>query len=387
MGDHSDIVGGSTARRVINCPASVLRSRGRKNPPGLAAMEGTALHAAMNLELMGIPSIGMEVPVEDERGATVMFVITPALYHECVAPALAMVQSVRDKFPRSTVQCEQVVAFPGLPGVFGRTDLCNYVPDAKEPGRAPDRLAAVVDFKFGRREPHAEDQMAFYTCCLCNDETGIRPQQLAGVAQVVIAPRVSSEPIFYKSLLAKDLADFANRLTAAVALAEIPGLPGTPGDHCRFCPAADTCPERIAEVRDAVARSPAGQGAEDRRALLILAKRCIDWAEAVMADTKDAMMRGAQVTGFGLGVRGTRVWKDQERAALSLRAQGVEPFEQSMISPAQAEAAGADLGEGDTALARTIDSKPAVVAVPMRGFRPYQPPGAGVKGTKMPEVK
>ena len=130
---HSNIVGGSTAKRVINCPGSVaLVAKMPPKPSSEHADRGTLLHNAIAtiLESMDADVIGMKY--EDQ-------VLTQELYDDKIMVALALLDEV-DPDKEMEYEVETRVDFGDLlPGVFGSTDLI---------GRIDDR-AIVLDWKFG----------------------------------------------------------------------------------------------------------------------------------------------------------------------------------------------------------------------------------------------
>lgn len=135
MAPHSNIVGGSTAKRVIACPASVkLAQQMPPKPSSKYADEGTLLHNIMDAVLMD----GRKP--EDFIGTTLNDVtVTEELIEDKVARALAALIEI-DPACEMEYECETIVGFGGaLPDVFGSADLI---------GRIGNR-AIVLDWKFG----------------------------------------------------------------------------------------------------------------------------------------------------------------------------------------------------------------------------------------------
>ena len=132
---HSNIVGGSTAKRVINCPASVKLVQ--QMPPQAEsehAARGTLLHnvIAELLEFDKKPAQCLGAQYKDQ-------ILTPELLDEKIIPALALLDEV-DPEKQMEYMVETRVGFGDfLPGVFGSTDLL---------GRKGKR-AIVLDWKFG----------------------------------------------------------------------------------------------------------------------------------------------------------------------------------------------------------------------------------------------
>ena len=115
---HSKIVGGSTAKRVMNCVGSVaLVDKMPPKPSSDFADRGTLLHNAMPLILEGAPPesvIGMTYEKQ---------VLTQELYEEKILPALAALDKI-DPDKQMEMAVESEVNFADLlPGVFGSADV------------------------------------------------------------------------------------------------------------------------------------------------------------------------------------------------------------------------------------------------------------------------
>jgi hypothetical protein len=135
LAQHSNIVGGSTAKRVINCPGSVaLVQQMPPKPSSKYADEGTLLHHAIAAILE------TDKPPQEYVGAEFNGLeLTEDLMERKLLPALAALDVIDpDKVMEYAV--EQVVGFGNvLPGVFGSADLV---------GRIGNR-GVLVDWKFG----------------------------------------------------------------------------------------------------------------------------------------------------------------------------------------------------------------------------------------------
>ena len=133
--NHSTIVGGSTAKRVISCPASIdMVAKMPKLPSSKFADEGTLLHDAISqiLDCKATPEsvIGMVY-----EGIT----LTQELYDDKIAVALAALDEI-DPDKQMEFAVESSVNFGDLlPGVFGSADLLGRI----------GKKAIVLDWKFG----------------------------------------------------------------------------------------------------------------------------------------------------------------------------------------------------------------------------------------------
>ena len=135
MAAHSNVVGGSTAKRVLACPGSVALVRTMPpQPSSVHADTGTLLHNTIAAiletgkdpqEFLGVTYNGIE--------------LTEDLMERKLLPALAALDEIDpDKMMEYAV--EQVVGFgAALPGVFGSADVV---------GRMGKR-GILLDWKFG----------------------------------------------------------------------------------------------------------------------------------------------------------------------------------------------------------------------------------------------
>src|SRR5262245_953603 len=128
--------GGSSATRVLHCPASV--SLIEKVPPHLRrtsnyAERGTALHSAMAL------LIEEKRRIDDLVGEMLNnYVITPDDVENALRPTYSYVDALLNE-PGAAYYFEQRVEFPTIASSFGTSDLLARV----------GNTVHVIDYKFG----------------------------------------------------------------------------------------------------------------------------------------------------------------------------------------------------------------------------------------------
>ena len=132
---HSRVVGGSTAKRVISCPGSVaLCAAMPPKPSSKYADEGTLVHNVMDLILTTGQTPESFAGMEYEG-----IKLTQELIDEKVYPALRALDEI-DPNKEMEYATETKVGFGSfLPGVFGSTDLLGRI----------GRRAFILDWKFG----------------------------------------------------------------------------------------------------------------------------------------------------------------------------------------------------------------------------------------------
>jgi hypothetical protein len=321
---HSRIVGGSTAKRVIACPGSVaLVDKMPEQPSSKYADEGTLLHDAIAkvLESDVDPYTLVGTKLND-------VVLTEDLIENKLLVALAALDEIDPK-GEVEYEVESRVGFGSLlPDVFGSTDFI---------GRIGDR-AIVLDWKFGDGVAvSAEEnyQLLFYAAAsLRTPETAWAFQGAKEVELIIVQP-----PSVKRWLTTLDrVAAFEGELIGAVQAAMKPNAPLAAGDHCRWCTAKPICPVMTGAVDRALKEKLDVMPVEQ-------IAHYLDQVPMVEAFIKDLQQlahglleEGHAVPGWKLvNKRATRQWTDTDEAIAYLTMAGVEPFEEKIITPAAAE--------------------------------------------------
>jgi len=316
---HSDIVGGSTAKRVINCPGSVkLCQQVPPRPSSKYAEEGTLLHEAIHQIL-------------SNRASTDDFGLGDDLIDRKLRPALEALAEI-DPDAQLEFVTELRVHFGGfLANVFGSCDLI---------GRIRNR-AIVLDWKFGDGvavDAVENHQLMFYAAAAMRTEEA--RWAFEGVTEIEC---VIVQPPYVKRWITTPgrIKNFERELQNAVAIAHAPNPTLATGDHCRWCAAKAICPVLTGEADRALRTalntiSPEGYGNA-----LVIADRLEDWIKAVREQAQQALENGIVIPGFKLvPKRATRQWVNEEGARESLEQMGLdisELMETKLRSPAQLE--------------------------------------------------
>ena len=328
MADHSDIVGGSTAKRVIACPGSVQLCRKMPaKPSSVYADTGTLLHDAMALIL------GSDAPPTDVIGNEYEGIeLTEDLFDAKIVPALAALVEI-DPEGIMDICVEKVVGFgEALPGVFGSADVI---------GRIGNR-AIVLDWKFGDGvvvEVEENAQALFYAAAaMRTPETAWAFDGVAEIECVIVQPPFVKRWVTTPARVAK----FEKQLFAAVKTASRPEAPFAAGDHCRWCAAKPICPILSGGVMRALQTSLKALDADNLAAAVRDADVLENWIKDVRALAHQLLEQGLPVPGFKLvPKRATRQWVDEDQAkdTLSDFLTPEELMVTKLVSPAQAEKA------------------------------------------------
>ena len=323
--NHSNIVGGSTAKRVINCPASVkLVQQMPPRPSSEHADRGTLLHnvIAELLEFDKPPAQCLGAKYNDQ-------VLTQELLDEKMIPALQALDVI-DPDKRMEYMVETRVGFGDfLPGVFGSTDLL---------GRQNSR-AIVLDWKFGDGvlvDAVENDQLMFYAAAAMRTEASKWVFEDADEIELII---VQPPEIRRWTTTKARILSFEQDLAKAVKRAQQDDAPMQTGDHCRWCAAKPICPQMNGAVDRAVHQQIVNLDKEQLAAYLEKADVLEDWIKDLRALAFQVLESGGQVPGYKLvAKRGTRQWVSEKAATDFLINRMVEPYKPlELISPAQAE--------------------------------------------------
>ena len=321
---HSRIVGGSTAKRVINCPGSVaLVDKMPPKPSSKYADEGTLLHDTI-----------ADILTKDMHPAAYLgrkyaeIELTQDLIDRKLGVALAALDEI-DPEGNMDYAVESQVGFGDLlPDVFGSTDLL---------GRIGDR-AIVLDWKFGDGVPvEAEEnaQLLFYAAAAARTpKTAWAFKDATEVELIIVQP-----PSVKRWLTTLErVRAFEHELIQAVKTAMKPDAPLAAGDHCRWCAAKPVCPVMTGAVDRAIKAKiellPVDQIAHYLDQLPMI--------EGFLKDLQQLahglLEEGKAIPGWKLvNKRATRQWIDEDKVVAFMTQMGIEPFEEKLITPAAAE--------------------------------------------------
>jgi hypothetical protein len=325
MAAHSNVVGGSTAKRVMACPGSVaLVQKMPPQPSSVHADTGTLLHNT----IASILETGK--PPHEFLGATYNAIeLTEDLLERKLLPALAALDEIDpDKMMEYAV--EQVVGFGNaLPGVFGSADLV---------GRIGNR-GVLLDWKFGDGVAVSaeENPQALFYCAaaLRTTKTKWAFTDVEDIEIIIVQPPYVKRWVTTPARVKQ----FEAELMLAVRAAEQPDAPLAAGDHCRWCTAKTICPV----VSGAVARAARTAIKTVNVDRLAEALGQIDLLEGYIKDARDMAQQllenGVEVPGWKLvPKRATRKWVDDKKVLTTLTEAGLN-IEQltDPKSPAQME--------------------------------------------------
>lgn len=323
---HSSVVGGSTAKRVMNCPGSVaLCATMPPRPSSKYADEGTLLHNIISevLETDKAPIEFLGMKYND-------VVFTKELLEDKLFPALDLLDVVDPKKEMEYATETRVGFGDFLPDVFGSTDLL---------GRIGSR-AIVLDWKFGSGvavEAEENPQLMFYAAAAMRTDASKWVFEGATEIECII---VQPPEIKRWVTTPERIKQFEQELKFAVQQAQKPNAPLEHGEHCRWCAAKPVCPKMTGAVDRALKSQIDQLDVVHIGGYLKNADLLEQWITDLRALAHQVLESGKEVPGWKLvAKRATRQWVDEEAAAKAL-AQDMshdEMYTQKLVSPAQAE--------------------------------------------------
>jgi len=326
---HSKIVGGSTAKRVLNCPGSVaLVAQMPPQAENKFMADGTALHSAVDLLVNDGDASAYSL-----LGKTFNGVVLDEDHCEKLKTALALLDEV-DPLEQMTFNTETRVGFGDLlPGVFGSTDLI---------GRIANR-AIVLDWKFGDGvavTAEQNEQLMFYAAAAMRTPSAAWAFDGATEIECVIV----QPPMVRRWVTTPErIRQFERDLVQAVKQSSLPDARLMAGDHCRFCTAKPICPEMTGAADRAIAVKIDNLDKNLISDYLKNADLLETWITSLRELALSMLESGARLPDYKLvAKRAIRQWTDEDKAKVALFALGLkesEVLETSVISPAKAEKA------------------------------------------------
>ena len=324
---HSTVVGGSTAKRVMNCPGSVaLVQLAPPSPSSTYADKGTLLHNLI-AEILDTDTDPVSLIGTNYEGQ----ILDQEMIDEKLQPALDLLDKL-DPDKAMALAVETRVGFGKyLPGAFGSCDVLGRMGD----------VAYIIDWKFGDGivvDAEENEQLMYYAAA------AMRTPEAAWVFKgaTVIECVIIQPPVIRRwTTTPARIKQFEKDLKRAVKAAGLPDAKLNPGDHCRFCPAKPTCPamtgavDRALKVKlDAVDDEMLGAYASN--AVLLQG-----WIDSINELVQTKIEKGYKIPGWKLvAKRGTRKWAKEDDVVHWLDGKGLEAreiYNNEIRSPAQME--------------------------------------------------
>ncbi len=393
MAQHSSLVGGSTAGRILNCPASwsaTMALPPSANRSSEFADEGTAMHEVMK-HLMLSRGADETRDMHAEAGALIGTkfhdrVLTQDHLDTMIHPALDALADLEARYGGGFWVCliEAPVNFPGIPGAHGTCDLIL--------GKTGCMLH--IDWKFGQgvgvtalsRDDAGEKvnaQLLFYTAAAMNtfkrDYTGVKQ-----IVVAIIQPR-SEVPLSHVAISRKEIKWFVEDLQNAVVKAIERDPPRQKGEWCRFAPCKINCPLWTGPLLELAALMPVKREtttdlSSPYGVYLAKAKALVETVAMLKKEVDEQMHSyleaGGVIPGWRLKMKAkNRQWIDEDEVEEELSKLGFdinEIWDHKLTTFAKADAAAKRLGvvipdhlrvappSTETTLATTDDPAPVI---------------------------
>jgi len=346
MALHSNLVGGSTADRMLHCPGSFKLLQRIPEQAAISseyANYGSAMHTVMNALLV---KYGQEVLPDDPDDMIdtarsllgVIFLDRVLEQHhldDSIIPAINNLYDLMDEYGGGfvVVANELQVKFPSVPGAYGTCDLLL----------ANSKTVLMADWKFGQgvavRAVYKDEQGERVNPQLMFYFAGAMETLAAKIfhgkrlAVAIIQPR-TSEPLTHTQVTRTEVNMFIEDMDQAIVKALSKNPPLQAGEHCRWCPARPFCPEHtgalfeLSELGAAPARPvPANTDNGEYGVFLAKAKRLADMAagykKQVDEQVHSYLENGGIVPGWKLKQQTKlRQWIDSDTVAFNLKRLG-----------------------------------------------------------------
>jgi len=330
-------LGGSTAQRLLACPASYLEAQ--KSPisdvSSSYADEGTMLHTVVSWCVQHKKRVGGYMAWAKQGSGS------PALteeQQEVINDALDALTDLQQKYagekPWRVIALEEMLQLPGVIGAFGSVDLVA----------TNDVAVIVADWKFGAGIPvkalytmpdgslQLNAQAAFYACAARGKYK--RHFKNKTIVCAIIQPRL--EPHYsYTDTDEDELDGFIHAFGGAVLEALSRDAYRERGEHCRFAPCKSTCILWTGPVIDLsilMPTKPALQQSVDPRGnpygkylsqAMDLVEMAETWATEIRRQAHVYLEDGGAVPNWKLvPKRATRQWKEPKEVPALLRTAG-----------------------------------------------------------------
>jgi len=241
MPDEHKKIGGSTIVRTINCPAWLNLSEGiPKRPAGPAADRGTTLHNFMEAQYLHGSEFGFlkELEAPDAHGEIRTYGSLSPDDQQALLFAWRATEAVLEKYEIDELVLERMVQLSDNEDIGGSADMIAIGAD----------VAIVLDYKFGRHPVEDPTQMFFYSLCAQEDPSTAELLRGKKVMAAVVQPDVYGQKAEMFPAEENQLDELYDKVLDAVEAADAGEKQGVPGDWCKYCPAAPTCPARRQQV-------------------------------------------------------------------------------------------------------------------------------------------
>lgn len=328
----------SSAHRWINCPGSIAACKDVPSTDNEHSRLGTFAHAiaadALTTEKEARAYIGNQDP-EGEFTCDAEMADHVQVYLDAVRSTLMLEGGALlvEQKARCWISAKEET------DVHGTADAIIV--------SAGGRIVHVFDLKYGAGHFVAVDNNPQLQAYAVGMVPSAMRAKLVAVHLHIVQPRHhAGEPWRTATMTSAELQAAADKLRDGVAAARKPDAPLCAGSWCHYCPVKASCPALRGQAL-AVAQAvfddrpvaPPTMTGDDIAKILAGADAVESWITAVRAEAFARVSAGKAIPGWKLVPKiGNRKWIDEAKAATSLTAHGVDPWEpRSVISPAQAE--------------------------------------------------
>lgn len=367
--------GGSTAKRLINCPAWVELAEDIPHGTRIseAATLGTALHELIDRSLSDEdydPAGAIAATVEG-------VLITKAHILEKIYPALDVFEDIIEQYDLEFITERTMQG--KHPDMGGTSDFIGW--------NIENNILVCLDYKSGDGvivNAEGNDQLLFYTALATqSDEVPLELDLDTRIIVGIVQPTDRRDEILdtWETDL-KTLHNWGDEYARALNTAERGGAKPNAGNWCQFCPVEAVCPTKTGLAAQAMRLPVDSADLESLNAAMAVVTEVEDWTKAVRKLAHDQAEQGVPIKGWKLvNKRASRIWNDVAAVSKkfkSMRSLKLEDYmDMKLMSPPKLEKIcknkGVDFDKfsdyisavsSGTTLAVEDDKRQAVVPVP-----------------------
>ena len=351
MSEHSNVCGGSSAERRYYCHRSRIEEA---NAPDKGSSEwaeaGSRNHTGVEMVLVNFPNNMKEAqPHVDALVGHSFEHDAPPIDDEIIAtkigPALTEWFRIVDEYKFVDWMIETRVSLESIiDGAFGKADIIAI---------DESNGLHILDWKFGDGVPVPAEKnkgLMFYAGAALNDPDEDMQDMLKEVYDDspvflhIVQPtdRVSREHYHQVwETTVDEIETFVDRLAEALDKSYDPDAQHKPGDYCRWCAAANTCPANRQLVAATAKKKIDGMDEDELGEFLTQLTMVVALKEKAFSFAQKQLEAGVIIPGWKLvQKRATRQWKDPD-AALAYckrsRMKREKYLVETLLSPTQME--------------------------------------------------
>lgn len=313
----------SGSSRWLSCPGSVKAEESYKDHPNAAAQEGTLAHELAEKCLKSGMSTEQSVGdngISQQMGDYVQDYVDYVESFEC-----------DDRYIEQRVDFSNVV-----PDGYGTADAIIINEDS----------IRVIDLKYGQGvtvDAH-ENMQGFLYCVGAVQEFGWISEFKTFIVDIYQPRKGNFQTWEFDREYLEEKSEWVSKQAKLALSNDAPRIPSNKA--CQWCKAKADCPALFKHTQEITTVEfeqlddntplPTKESLSAAQTASVIKNKSLieSWLKAVADKAKDSLLSGEKIEGLKLVEgRGRTTWKDEDVITEKLRAMGIDPFEQKVLSP------------------------------------------------------